>query len=103
VLAHPMSTGNPEAVVPRLMETGLGGIEVDYGEYTAQVREQLRQMADRWGLIPTGGSDFHGAGFKPGRELGGPEVDVECVEQLRAASRAGRANAEPSLSRIREN
>ncbi len=91
VLAHPMSTGDPEAVVPRLIDTGLRGIEVYYGEYDETTRVRLRQLADRWSLIPTGGSDFHGPGFKPGRELGGPLVDVACVDRLRGASRANRS------------
>jgi predicted metal-dependent phosphoesterase TrpH len=93
VLAHPLSIGDVEGVVARLLPAGLGGIEVYYGEYDEGTRRALRDVADRRGLVPTGGSDFHGPGFKTGRDLGGPPVPWETVERLRAAAgeRAGRA------------
>jgi predicted metal-dependent phosphoesterase TrpH len=87
VLAHPLTTGDPEATVVRLVPIGLGGIEVFYGEYGAATRADLLALADRHGLIATGGSDFHGAGFRHGRELGGASVPVEVVERLRLAAR----------------
>jgi hypothetical protein len=61
-------------------------MEVYYGEYAPERRAELRGIAERWQLIPTGGSDFHGPGFKPGRDLGGPPVPLESVERLREAA-----------------
>ena len=87
VLAHPLGTGDVEGTLGRLVPVGLRGLEVYYGEYDEATRASLREVADRWGLIPTGGSDFHGAGFKPGRDLGGPPVPPESVDRLRAAAR----------------
>ena len=86
VLAHPLGTGDVEATLARLVPAGLGGIEVYYGEYDDETCRALRAVADGWDLIPTGGSDFHGPGFKAGRELGGPSVPPETVERLRAAA-----------------
>lgn len=86
VLAHPFSTGDIEGILNRLVPAGLKGMEVYYGEYSPARREELRGIADRWQLIPTGGSDFHGPGFKPGRDLGGPPVPMESVERLREAA-----------------
>ena len=88
VLAHPFSTGDPSAAVARLQPAGLRGLEVYYGEYNDEQRNALRSLADRTGLIPTGGSDFHGFGYRAGRDLGGPPVPADTVERIRAAANA---------------
>ena len=87
VLAHPLSTGDPETAVARLRPAGLGGLEVYYGEYDDDTRHTLRLLADRVGLIPTGGSDFHGPGYRAGRKLGGAPVPADTVDRLRDAAR----------------
>jgi hypothetical protein len=61
-------------------------MEVDYGAYTPQERETLREIAARRGLIATGGSDFHGVGMGAGRELGSAPVSPAAVAALRAAA-----------------
>jgi predicted metal-dependent phosphoesterase TrpH len=86
VLAHPYSTGNIEQMLSRLVPAGLLGMEVFYGEYDQGQRDHLQAIARRRGLIPTGGSDFHGEGHRSGRELGGPAVPMESVLRLRAAA-----------------
>lgn len=87
VLAHPLSTGDPEVAMARLLPAGLGGIEVYYGEYDDVTRADLRALADHHGLIPTGGSDYHGPGYRAGRELGSAPVPPDTVDRLHAASR----------------
>jgi predicted metal-dependent phosphoesterase TrpH len=89
VLAHPLAVGDVEAVLSRLVPLGLVGLEADYGEYDPATRAALRQVADHWRLIATGGSDFHGPGFRAGRDLGRPWVAPEAVERLRAAADRG--------------
>jgi predicted metal-dependent phosphoesterase TrpH len=73
VLAHPLTLGlDPSALerlVGELAEAGLGGIEAYYGRYTTDERRALRRMAQRRGLVATGGSDYHGT-FKPDLEVG---------------------------------
>src|SRR6478735_3875620 len=64
VLAHPWSTKDPLGAVKRLAPAGLSGLECYYGEYTSLVRDNLARLAKEYGLIPTGGSDFHGPGVK---------------------------------------
>jgi predicted metal-dependent phosphoesterase TrpH len=83
VLAHPLSAGEVEDTIRRLVPVGLLGIEVFYGEYSAATRQVLAEVAERWRLIPTGGSDYHGPGFKAGRELGSAPVPLESAERLR--------------------
>lgn len=86
VLAHPFSPGGVESVLDRLVPAGLLGMEVDYGEYSPEDRETLRAIAQRRGLIATGGSDFHGLGMGLHRELGSAPVPVAAVEALRKAA-----------------
>lgn len=82
VLAHPFSTGNIPGVLGRLAPIGLRGMEVWYGEYDTGQRETLREIARRWELVPTGGSDYHGPNFREGRELGSAPVPETVVAEL---------------------
>ncbi len=88
VLAHPHSVGLIPPMLARLKPVGLAGLECYYGEYDHSTRAALAELADAWRLIPTGGSDYHGPNFKPGRDLGGPDVPRSSVDRLRAAAGA---------------
>ena len=82
VLAHPFSTKDVEGTLARLVPAGLKGIETYYAEYSSEQHAQLRSIADAWELLPTGGSDYHGAGFREGRDLGAAPVPHEVWERL---------------------
>lgn len=73
VLAHPplyrMSDERLDRLVRILTESGLAGIEAIYSTYTAGEEAHMRSLASRYGLIITGGSDFHGSN-KPAIDLG---------------------------------
>lgn len=74
VLAHPgllsaVKGVGFEDLVVGLKAMGLGGIEVYYPEHTPEQTTVYRRTAERFGLIMTGGTDFHGA-IRPGIELG---------------------------------
>lgn len=92
VLAHPYTTGDTpaqvEAVLDRLQGAGLRGMEVFYGEYDPAQHAALLAMAERRGLVPTGGSDYHGPNFKEGRNLGSSPVPTWVWDRLR--TEAGR-------------
>ena len=90
VLAHPLSTGDVEGTLRRLIPAGLAGMEVYYGEYDLATRNELAEIARRWGLIPTGGSDYHGPGFKEGRDLGSAGVPLSVAVRLRQRWELGR-------------
>jgi predicted metal-dependent phosphoesterase TrpH len=69
VLAHPIqlryeNDAQLERVVKDLLDMGLVGIEVIHSDHDASMVEKYSAMADRFGLIKTGGSDFHGANKK---------------------------------------
>lgn len=84
VLAHPFSTKDVEGTVKRLVPAGLRGLEVYYGEYDEAQQQELIGIAHRFGLTPTGGSDFHGPRFREGRDLGTVSVPASAWEQLQA-------------------
>lgn len=74
VAAHPgllpLEPGPPfEAMVAELREMGLRGIEVFYPEHSPERTEYFIGVARRFGLVTTGGTDFHG-GIKPGLAMG---------------------------------
>ena len=73
VLAHPLLYNLPHeelyALVDRLKKAGLAGIEVYYSTNRGQDEVNLKALANHFGLIATGGSDFHGS-VKPHIELG---------------------------------
>ena len=86
VLAHPFTTGDPAGMMNRLLSVGLDGAEVEYGSYAETEREELRAMAQARALIPTGGSDFHGADHRECTPLGAGGVSLDVVERLRQRS-----------------
>jgi len=91
VLAHPLTTNVPEAMIIELKKAGLVGIEAYYDGYTADEVNQLVELANKHNLIATGGSDYHGLGLSNETMLGGVEVPMESAEQLIAlAEQRGR-------------
>jgi predicted metal-dependent phosphoesterase TrpH len=72
-LAHPvrLPQRGPELarLLERLMEVGLQGIEVYHSEHSSADTAEYSQLASRFELIPTGGTDFHGEN-KPRIRLG---------------------------------
>ncbi len=88
VLAHPYATSAALQLLPELIDAGLAGLEAWYGEYDTHTRQRLAELASSLDLIATGGSDFHGVGFKEGRALGSVPVGHDVVDQLRLAAGA---------------
>ncbi len=73
ILAHPYSLSLPldetETVLKKLQSYGLDGLEVYYPLHSLKEREQYGEIAERLGLLVSGGSDFHGS-VKPDISLG---------------------------------
>jgi predicted metal-dependent phosphoesterase TrpH len=59
VLAHPGRGGADEAIT-KLVDYGLLGLEVYYPSHTPEMVKRYLQVAKRFGLVVTGGSDYHG-------------------------------------------
>lgn len=79
-LAHP-GTFRRDELIPALVEAGLEALEVRHTEHGPARTRHYARMADELGLLPTGGSDFHGT---PGHRsrLGHPEVPTEWASRL---------------------
>ncbi len=94
VLAHPLSLGlelrDLERLSTELADAGFAGLEAVYGRYSPEQRSDLTRIARSSGLVPTGGSDYHGS-FKPdlavGRGTGDLDVPEDALDEL-AARRA---------------
>lgn len=73
VLAHPtlyrLGNDGLRRLLRILKEAGLIGIEAVYSTYSAGEEREMRQLASHFGLLVSGGSDFHGKS-KPGLEMG---------------------------------
>ena len=82
-LAHPGTVLRLEELLPELVRAGLAGIECYYGSHTPAWTAYCLRLASRLGLVPTGGSDFHGRGDH-GADLGGTFVPPENVAALEA-------------------
>ncbi len=90
VLAHPVQlrTQNDaqlETVVKDLVDLGLQGIEVLHSDHDEALVKKYSALADRFGLLKTGGSDFHGDN-KSGIELGtanGKKIPREFFDALK--------------------
>ncbi|MDF2588922.1 MAG: hypothetical protein K0S41_2763 [Anaerocolumna sp.] len=73
ILAHPLlykyTLTQVDELVSFLTEFGLDGIEAIYSSNTGFDEGRMRHIANKYGLVLTGGSDFHGAN-KPDLDLG---------------------------------
>lgn len=111
VLAHPTyaeptrdwlaagSARRPWPFLERLVQAGLMGLEAYYGDYSAELCAQLVEMAQHYGLIVTGGSDFHGHEERPA--LGAVPVPLHVLHDLyRLARQIGSPEANESFALV---
>ena len=90
VLAHPFqyrrSHEGLKDLISHCMDSGLMGMECRYSGYTEEDSAYLETLADRFGLLKTGGSDFHGSN-KPhiamGKGTGSLSVPYEYLLRLK--------------------
>lgn len=96
VLAHPallkLDDENVQALISDLVDAGLKGLECYYSRHTPEQTAQYLKYAEKFGLIVTAGSDFHGENNKPGIEIGdcGQVIkETDCkgiIDRLRSAA-----------------
>ncbi len=81
VLAHPgrrLSNG----LLQRMVSAGLDGLEVLHPSHDGATQNRLKQMAQKYGLLMTGGSDFHA--FRGSQNvIGNYIIPYKIVEQLK--------------------
>ena len=95
VLAHPfqyrLNDGPLRELIEQCLYFGLRGIECWYSGYSPEQSVCLSALAEEYGLLRTGGSDFHGLPkpqIRLGRGSGELSVPYACLEALREAARS---------------
>lgn len=90
VLAHPFQYRLEEPALRQLiehcMDHGLLGLECRYSLYDEEQSRYLLKLAKEYGLVPTGGSDFHGSNkpdIRIGVGKGALAVPLSCLEELK--------------------
>jgi predicted metal-dependent phosphoesterase TrpH len=85
VMAHP-GLNRTDEVIPDLVDSGLDGIECFHTKHSSAVSEHYLELADKFNLLVTGGSDCHG--LSKGKPLiGTVRLPYDCVEKLMAQQR----------------
>ena len=79
VWAHPAEGGRRERLEP-LVNAGLDGVEVKHPSHSAEDIKRLEALAEFFGLVVSGGSDWHGASDGP-RKLGNMNVPASWLEK----------------------
>lgn len=91
ILAHPCTLRQKDANqfesrLKSLLDQGLRGIEVYYTDHSKGEEAYFADLARRWNLLISGGTDFHGS-VKPnvilGRGFGDMAIPYEILENLK--------------------
>lgn len=89
VLAHP-GLNRADETIPGMVEAGLDGIECFHTKHSTNMAQHYLEIADRFRLLVTGGSDCHG--MNKGKPLIGtvkiPYVHVEALKARAAQCRS---------------
>lgn len=82
VMAHP-GLNKIDHLIPNLVKAGLDGLECWHTRHPKSTAKRYREMAERYGLIITGGSDCHGAG-RGHPLIGTVRVPYEILEKMKS-------------------
>lgn len=82
VLAHPGLVDRDE-LIPHLLKSGLKGMEVYHTDHSKEMEHKYAELAEKLGLIITGGSDFHGPGRKEDIDLGDRLAPESSIKELK--------------------
>ena len=86
VFAHPITYKDYETAIIDMVTAGLIGLEAYYNNSTAEDIRKILALADKYNLIPTGGSDYHG--IEPTEvPIGGVDVPLASAERLIALAK----------------
>jgi predicted metal-dependent phosphoesterase TrpH len=88
VIAHPLTSGDAEATIKELKLAGLVGMEVYYASYSDENVTLLKGLAQKYGLIATGGTDYHGIDLTTETMIGDMEVPMQSVQDLVALAKS---------------
>lgn len=83
VLAHP-GIYDADELIPLLKNGGLSGIEVFHPDHDINAIFRYKEIASKYDLLITGGSDFHDQEIGSSTLLGNITVDYTCVEKMKS-------------------
>lgn len=84
-LAHPGKLGDPPRIIRQLLDAGLQALEVYHSDHSSAVTARMRQLALRFQLLITGGSDSHGPDATRTVPVGAVPVPDEVGQAVREA------------------
>lgn len=82
VMAHPAQYGNTELLIELAEKGKIDGVEIGHHSADEACRKELNDIADRYSLIRTGGSDFHGLYNAVPTHLGSESTSIENIEKI---------------------
>lgn len=92
VWAHPylFRGGEVEAVLGELVAAGLMGLEVYHPSHTPTQQQSLEQLCNQYGLVMTGGSDYHGRSSAKGTDsnLNSLHLPLSLLQPLKQAAQS---------------
>ena len=95
VMAHP-GLNRTDSIIPALIAAGLDGIECFHTKHSTAMSERYLEIADKYNLLVTGGSDCHG--FSKGKPLiGTVKLPYEHVQKMK--EHLGKATAASSIAK----
>ena len=91
VWAHPylFRGGIVEEVLPELVQAGLMGVEVYHPQHSTSEERVLEELCEQYGLLMTGGSDYHGPQPKPKAgdiDLNSLDLSLELLDSVKQAA-----------------
>lgn len=82
VIAHP-GLLKDDSIILDMISYGLKGIEVWHPDHKKGLRKKYRDLAHKYELLLTGGSDWHGKNKDANFSLGNIKLDYKYVEELK--------------------
>lgn len=82
VLAHPALNDNYDAI-PELVDAGLTGLELKHSRQTAEDEKKILEYTNKYNLMTTGGSDYHGFYGESCEILGNNNPGIDCIYTLK--------------------
>jgi predicted metal-dependent phosphoesterase TrpH len=102
VIAHPKlmrrEAADTEVEIARLQEMGMDGIEARYNLHDAEETARYLALAERLGMVTSGGSDYHGPTLRPSVQLGHVEGHQPAPTALLADLKSARPAARPATN-----
>jgi hypothetical protein len=86
-MAHPADLPGLDGILAELKAAGMAAMEVYYKNYPPDTVERLRQAAEKYDLIPLGGSDYHGIHGSDERLPGDIPLPDDSIERMLAYAR----------------